>query len=113
MQTRSTENVLAHWTAGKAFLRNLFAKIIVFWVRQNSSATNTSPILLGNLDMGCKRFRLNLSMKHRIRWIIFVLTWLQLGSVMNCVDVFSFSMVYMEKNATIAAEAGKDDVGFI
>lgn len=52
-------------------------------------------------------------MKHRIRWVIFILTWLQLGSVMNCVDVFSFSMVYMEKNSTIAAEAGLDDVSFL
>uniref|UniRef100_A0A1I7U7D2 MFS domain-containing protein n=1 Tax=Caenorhabditis tropicalis TaxID=1561998 RepID=A0A1I7U7D2_9PELO len=77
---------------------------------QNSSAPNTSPILLGNLEMRCKRFRLNLSMKHRIRWVIFMLTWLQLGSVMNCVDVFSFSMVYMEKNSTIASEAGQDDI---
>lgn len=77
---------------------------------QNSSAPNTSPILLGNLEMRCQRFRVNLSMKHRIRWVIFVLTWLQLGSVMNCVDVFSFSMVYMEKNSTIAAEAGRDDI---
>lgn len=57
-------------------------------------------------------FRLNLSMKHRIRVLIFALTWLQLGSVMNCVDVFAFSMVYMEKNSTIAAEAGRDDVSF-
>ncbi|CDR32779.1 Major facilitator superfamily (MFS) profile domain-containing protein [Caenorhabditis elegans] len=60
--------------------------------------------------MRCHRFRWNLSMKHRIRWVIFILTWLQLGSVMNCVDVFSFSMVYMEKNSTIAAEAGLDDI---
>ncbi|CAL2040529.1 unnamed protein product [Caenorhabditis brenneri] len=77
---------------------------------QNSSAPNTSPILIGNLEMRCKRFRLNLSMKHRIRWVIFVLTWLQLGSVMNCVDVFSFSMVYMEKNSTIAEEAGRENI---
>ncbi|CAI5449728.1 unnamed protein product [Caenorhabditis angaria] len=44
--------------------------------------------------------RIKSSMKQRIRWIIFGLTWLQLGSVMNCVDVFSFSMVYMETNVT-------------
>lgn len=77
---------------------------------QNSSAPNTSPILLANFGMRCQRLRVNLSMKHQIRWVVFVLTWLQLGSVMNCVDVFSFSMVYMEKNSTIAAEAGRDDI---
>lgn len=77
---------------------------------QNSSAANTSPILLGNIEMRCQRFGLNLSLKNRIRCVIFVMTWLQLGSMMNCVDVFSFSMVYMEKNSTIAAEAGRDDI---
>ncbi|CAD6195192.1 unnamed protein product [Caenorhabditis auriculariae] len=40
--------------------------------------------------------------RRKVRILIFIITWLQLGSVMNCVDVFSFTMVYMEKNATEA-----------
>ncbi|PAV90092.1 hypothetical protein WR25_25277 [Diploscapter pachys] len=38
--------------------------------------------------------------KHRFRIVIFISTWLMLGSVMNCVDIFAFSMVYMESNST-------------
>ncbi|CAB3405957.1 unnamed protein product [Caenorhabditis bovis] len=65
-----------------------------------------NPHTIGAPKFSMALRRLKKSMNNRIRWVIFGLTWLQLGSVMNCVDVFSFSMVYMEKNATINKEVG-------
>lgn len=53
--------------------------------------------------------RIKQAIRQRIRIVIFISTWLQLGSVLNCVDVFSFAMVYMGDAETMANSTAKPE----